>query len=218
MSVIVAATRKIDDDKNWIFLTLTVDGDEVRTTSVNPWNQPGPPLDGQALTDWCNNREPIYQVEILKQMYLNADLSETAGDTELEKFTAWISNGCENPDGTVITKVPFINSHDLTGDMRARKLELINDEVNTYINKHYDTGTQQTFTAIYTQQSTTTAVKNYLDPVLAWISSVMTYYYTKKTAIQEATTITAAEVITWDFPTTFDSAKPDVSLSALMSM
>jgi hypothetical protein len=91
----------------------------------------------------------------------------------------------------------------------------INTDVNTYINSYYDPGTQQTFTAIYTQQDTPTAVKDYLDPVLIWISSIMTYYYGKKTSIADAASISALEGITWDFDT-FDATVPDVSLQALM--
>jgi hypothetical protein len=93
----------------------------------------------------------------------------------------------------------------------------INTDVNTYINSYYDPGTQQTFTAIYTQQDTPTAVKDYLDPVLVWISSIMTYYYGKKTCIADATTLTILGAITWDFDT-FDATKPDVSLQALMAL
>jgi hypothetical protein len=91
----------------------------------------------------------------------------------------------------------------------------INVDVNTYINSYYDPGTQQTFTAIYTQQDTPTAIKDYLDPVLVWISSIMAYYYGKKQSVIDAETLATIKGITWDF-TTFDATKPDVSLQALM--
>jgi hypothetical protein len=100
---------------------------------------------------------------------------------------------------------------------REMLLNTINDEVNTYINTYYDTGTQQTFTAIYTQQNTPTSIKDYLDPVLVWISSIMSYYYGRKQNIIDATDITTLKAITWDF-TTFDTTKPDVSLQALMTL
>jgi len=94
-------------------------------------------------------------------------------------------------------------------------LNRINTEVNTYINQYYDPGTQQTFTAIYVKYNTQ-AVKDYLDPVLAWIESVMAYYYTQKATIVAAADLTALRAITWDFET-FDETKPDASLQALMA-
>ena len=95
-------------------------------------------------------------------------------------------------------------------------LNRINTEVNTYINQYYDPGTQQSFTAIYVKYNTQ-AVKDYLDPVLAWIESVMGYYYTQKATIVAAADLAALRAITWDFET-FDETKPDVSLQALMAL
>ena len=231
MGVEINNIKRIDDDKNWIYITLTVDGDVIRTTSVNPWNQPGPPLTGEALQTWCDNREDWFALNILKQMFPGARPTE---DTR-EAFETWITSGHTNTaycsiaehdteetclaDGgtwtpeTVIEKVPFTDSHDYTGDMRTRKLEELNTDVNTYINSYYDTGTQQSFTAVYVKYGTQD-VKDYLNPVWDWINAIMAYYYSKKSEITEANDINS---ITWDFSTTFDVSKPDVSLSYLIA-
>ena len=153
--VTVNAVKDIDGDKQWVFITLTVDSDTCRYTSVQPWNTSGPVLEGEDLEAFCNGREDTYQVEILKGMYPNARYQDSAGDSELEKFTAWITAGhtnaaycsiaehdteetCLANGGTwvaeeVIAKVPFTDSHDLTGNQRTRKLESVRAGAKTQI-------------------------------------------------------------------------------------
>ncbi len=92
----------------------------------------------------------------------------------------------------------------------------INADVNYYINKYYDTGTQQSFTGLYTKRNTPDSVRDYIDPVWTWISSIMIYYYSKKTEITNAVNITILKAITWDF-STFDATKPNVNLQTLMN-
>ena len=233
MAVIVNAIKKIDDDKNWIYITLTVDGDECRQTSVNPWNAPGPPLEGQALEDWCNNREDWFALNILKQMYPGARYTATEGQSELEAFEAWKVNHtntaycsiaehdteetCLEAGGTwtpeeVITKVPFTNSHDYAGDMRVRKLEELNVDLQGYLYTKYDVGTQISFQAIDSRPDTPEVVKTAMQGLFTWISGVMNYYYAKKKLIRDNEDW---ESVTWDF-TTFDSTDPNISLEALM--
>ena len=208
----INATKDIDGTKQWVYLTLTVDGDTCRYVSVQPWNTNTPVLTGQDLEDWCDGREDIYQVEILRSMYPNADLSETAGDTELEKFTAWIAAGHTNPDGTVIEKVPFTNSHSYTGNLNTRKLEELNTDLQTYLYTKYDVGTQISLNAIYSMETTPAPVITGLDSLFAWISGVMEYYYTKKINIRDGEDW---ESVTWDF-SQFDATDPNISLEALM--
>ena len=143
-------------------------------------------------------------------------------EPEYNSDTQYLSH-TNQVNATNVTAIYTIN--DYTAEQIADTLEMaiepllttINEEVNTYINTYYDPGTQQTFTAIYTQQATPTSVKDYLDPVLVWISSIMTYYYGKKQSIIDASSISALGDITWDFDT-FDATKPDVSLQALMAL
>ena len=236
MAIELNDVKRIDDDKNWIYITLTVDGDTVRTTSVNPWNQPGPPQTGEALQSWCDNREDWFALNILNQMYPNARYQDTEGDTDLAKFTQWITNGhtnasycsiaehdteesCLANDGKwtpeeVITKVPFTDSHALTGDMRWRMAEQLNSELQTYIYTKYDVGTQISLNAIYGMAATPPEVIAGLDALFAWISGVMEYYYTKKAAIRDVVD-DSWRTVTWDY-STFDATDPDISLEALM--
>jgi len=140
--ITVNAVRDIDGTKQWVFITLTVDGDECRYTTVQPWNTNTPVLSGQDLEDFCNVNEDRYQVEILKGMYPGAIYQDSVGDTDLEKFTQWIADGHTNPSG-VVDKVPFaaswsINVVTATQDMESSvffnktKAELI-----TYIDNNW---------------------------------------------------------------------------------
>ena len=96
MAVTVNGFKDIDGAKQWVFITLTVDGDSCRYTTVQPWNTSGPVLTGQDLADYCNGREDWFALNILKQMYPGARYQDSTGDTDLEKFTAWISAGHTN--------------------------------------------------------------------------------------------------------------------------
>ena len=95
--------------------------------------------------------------------------------------------------------------------MKDKILDTLNKEVNTYINKHYDTGTQASFTAKYTLDTTSAETKALIVPLWTWINSVMTYYYQRKALLQGDNW----ETTTWDF-TTFDETDPDISLSSFM--
>lgn len=115
----INGTQKVDDQKQWVFCTLTVDGDECNYINVAPAN-----LSDQALQDYCDSKEEEWTLYILKDLYPQGDLSETAGATELEKFNNWIASGCKNPDETVIEKVPFSGNHDALYDrpLNTRKI------------------------------------------------------------------------------------------------
>jgi len=150
-------------------------------------------------------------LKILKDMYPGAEYQEFPGDTELERFEAWITAGHMNGE-EAIEKVPFKNSHDYTGTMRDRVLEQINTEVNAYICSHYDMGTQASFQAVYVMDGTPLEVKTALLGVWAWVQSVLGYYYTKKAEIAAAG---EPETVTWDF-SQFDATDPQVSLQSLV--
>ena len=111
----------------YVFVSLITDGDTCRTVVTTP------DLTGEALQTYCDAREDEYQVGTLSAMYPNARYQDAEGATELAKFENWISAGHTNaaytdeeghqiPE-TVIEKVPWVDSHDYTGDLRQRKLE-----------------------------------------------------------------------------------------------
>jgi|GEM_PF-4011516 len=144
----INGTKPVNDKWQFVFITLTADGDTCLHTVSTPV------LVGQALNDYCNARDAEYQIEVLKQMYEGARYQDAEGDTELEKFTAWAVNHtntaycsiaehdteetCLANGGTwvaeeVIAKVPFTDSHDLTGNQRTRKLESVRAGAKTQI-------------------------------------------------------------------------------------
>jgi hypothetical protein len=103
---------------------------------------------------------------------------------------------------------------DLTIYKNLSALSRINTDVNNYITNYYDAGTQQSFNGIYSKRSTLDTVRDYLDPVWDWISTIMVYYYGIKSDILAAN-LEDFGLITWDF-SQFDATKPDVTLQVLM--
>lgn len=99
--------------------------------------------------------------------------------------------------------------------VRTAMLNEINRDVNAYIIGHYDIGTQQSFTGIYSLRSTPDSIRDYLEPVWVWIQSVMTYYYQKKAVIADSETVDDLRAVSWGFGA-FTESKPDVSLATLM--
>lgn len=95
----------------------------------------------------------------------------------------------------------------------AEVLSKINQEVNAYICLHYDMGTQASMQAIYIMDTTPAEVKTALLTVWAWVTSVLSYYYSKKSEIQ---TSLDPGAVTWDF-SQFDATDPVVSLQTLLA-
>lgn len=90
---------------------------------------------------------------------------------------------------------------------------ILNKDLNDYIYSHYDTGTQQTFQAIYVNPKTSEITKTNLAGVFDWIlDKCLVYYYTKKTEILAAD---EPELIVWDF-FQFDTTKPNIKLEELV--
>jgi hypothetical protein len=95
---------------------------------------------------------------------------------------------------------------------RDMLLQRLTTEVNTYINAHYDQGSQASFQVLYTLDATPQAVKDDILPLWPWIQAVMAYYYGKKAAIRDGE---AYADVTWNF-TQFDATDPGVSLESIM--
>ena len=163
--VVVNAQRAVDDTKDWVMITLTVDGDVCRYTTVVPWNgDVASTLTGQALTDYCNAKEDRYTLNILKGMYPGARPERVEGNTLLEDALAWIAAGhtntayCRKAEGTteqecqdnggmwipeqMIEKVPWVDSWSASKvqaekDMKTSILANKTDaQIATYINEH----------------------------------------------------------------------------------
>jgi hypothetical protein len=112
--MILNNAQEIDNDKQWVFVTLTVDGDECQFTHVASTD-----LTGQDLQDFVDVREDAYTLDILKDMYPDAPASTKGNRTDFEQ---WILDGKIVPevldDGDnvvtpeyVSTKILWTNTH-----------------------------------------------------------------------------------------------------------
>ena len=90
----IIATEKIDTGKQWVFITLAVEGETIEYTTVQPWNTKEPLLSGQELYDWCQTQEDRYKLEVLNNMYHGA----TPEERTVESFETWIKDGAEITD------------------------------------------------------------------------------------------------------------------------
>lgn len=116
--MILNDTQPIDDDQQWVFVTLTVDGDECQFAHVAPAS-----LVGQDLQDFVDSEESKYKLDILRDMYPDAPL-EVRND--FEAFEWWTDStntnafvipavldehGIEIESERVAEKVPWVNQH-----------------------------------------------------------------------------------------------------------
>lgn len=112
--ITISGVQPHNDAQQWIFLTLSVDGNDYNFTHVAPAD-----LIGQALQEYVDSREPAYRLDILRDMYPGAMVSRAENQTELEAFEAWIAAGHKNiiegPDGEpveiIINKVAWNKEH-----------------------------------------------------------------------------------------------------------
>jgi hypothetical protein len=148
--MILNNTQEIDNDQQWVFVTLTVDGDECQFTHVAPVA-----LTGQDLQDFVDAREDAYTLDILKDMY--PDVPTSAKGTRAD-FEQWIIDGkivpevLDDEDNVITpeyvsTKVPWTNQHpdiiSASGTEKANLLAAAKDLVSslTYndIDNHIET-------------------------------------------------------------------------------
>ena len=89
MAITINKTSAIDDSQQWVFITVSVDGDDCKFTHVAPSD-----LSGDALQAYVDGREDFYKRELLRNMYDKADCYNSS----LEDFEAWVSAGCKNAE------------------------------------------------------------------------------------------------------------------------
>ncbi len=125
--VIINSTKDIEGAKQWVFITLAVNGDSIEYTTVQPWNTDVPVLSGQDLVDWCNTQEDRYKFDIFKDMY-----PDHPNIQDLEAMEQWIADGCIIPavldeddnevePERVAEKVEWTNKHPVEQDLFDRK-------------------------------------------------------------------------------------------------
>ena len=99
MQIVVNKIKQTDNDQS-IKFTFTDDEQNVYHYHADV------PLGVDPQT-YLDNIADTLLLLLRKKEYPGADLSETAGDTELEKMLAWIAAGHINPDGEVVEKVTW---------------------------------------------------------------------------------------------------------------
>lgn len=108
--IIINGALPINDNRQWIFLTLTINGDECKFTHAAPAD-----LTGQDLQDYVDAREDDYKLDILKDMYFGAKPVQAPDLTELANFEMWISMGQMNVDEggneIFIPEVSWVGTH-----------------------------------------------------------------------------------------------------------
>jgi len=213
--ITINGVKPINDADQWIFLTLTVDGDECKFTHVALAD-----LTGQALQDYVDTNEDSYRLDILKDMYPGAVVVHTENQTILEAFTVWVAAGHKNiieVNGeqveTVVTKTPWTGTHlssmVLFGEAGA--LAAIKKQVREYIHSHFDAEIQCSMSAINQSITATESQKTEIKKVFDWIMDIMVYYYARKVAIK------ADWEAQWGF-STFDATVPTVSLGDVIAL
>ncbi len=105
MNVLINDIKPIDSSLQVVFMTITDNAEDFKFISNSPV------MTADETQAYFASRLSGIRFRIYKQQYRGADLSETEGDTELEKFTNWIANGCVNPDEAVIEKVAWTGNH-----------------------------------------------------------------------------------------------------------
>jgi hypothetical protein len=146
--------------------------------------------------------------------------------------SAWIMN----PDMTAVQGVPAkywkINGDDTVSVMDQSEKDAVDAAalpgnilaqigqmklaVTTYIAQHYDPAQQITLLSLWSEALTNTWPNRIalIQSVMAWVDSVLTYFYGKIAEIQACTTQSALDAVTYDF-STFSATDPHVSLGTL---
>jgi hypothetical protein len=105
MAVTLNGKKPIDATKQWVFCTLTVDGDVCKHITVQPYNNDTTAIitvDSE-LETYLNNKEAVLELAILKNMYPGALYQKSAGDTATDRFYQWIADGRINHEEVIQT-------------------------------------------------------------------------------------------------------------------
>jgi len=155
-TIVANGSRIIDAETQVTFFILTESAVDYRNKADTPI------LSGAALQTWLDNRASYYWYSILHTSYPGAEFSTFPGDNKLEQLQAWIAAGAENPDGTIIAKVPWVDSWNLeqveaSEDMKASVFYgKTPAQINDYIDANWTniTNSKATFKKL---------VKDYMD-------------------------------------------------------
>jgi len=108
----------------------------------------------------------------------------------------------------------ILNVPDLLNIIKEKRLDEISMQVEMYIYEHYKSGTQKSLLKLISTGNDTQ--KQAVTEIFNWIDTVMTYYYSKKDIIKNATTLN--ELYTeLDF-TPFNDTKPSYTLEEIYKL
>jgi hypothetical protein len=119
MAITINKRSAIDDDKQWIYITVNADGDDCKFTHVAPKD-----LSGDALQAYVDGREDFYKKELLRNMYDKADCYNSS----LEDFEAWVSAGAKN---SVVTTKAVSAKDAVTSERQKTTTKSVEEEVST---------------------------------------------------------------------------------------
>ena len=119
MAITINKTKPINDDKQWIYITVNADGDDCKFAYTAPSD-----LSGDDLQAYVDGREDFYKTEILRNMYGGADTY----DSSLEDFEAWVSAGAKN---SVVTTKAVSAKDAVTSERQKTTTKSVEEEVST---------------------------------------------------------------------------------------
>ena len=117
MITAITPGKHIDEGRQWLHLTITLDNADYTYNHVAPAG-----LSPAQLSAYVSARARTYALDILRDIYPGADYSSHQGTDDLDRFQAWIAAGCVNKEtktvnGKTITvdrkidKTPYRVSH-----------------------------------------------------------------------------------------------------------
>ncbi len=101
MAIKINQTTPIENDhRQWVFMTISVLGEDCKWVYTAPSN-----LSGDDLQSYLDANEDMYKRIVLRKMYEGSDVY----DGTLEELESWVSAGCKNADKKVISKKAWVD-------------------------------------------------------------------------------------------------------------
>ena len=90
MAITINETTAIENDsRQWVFMTVSVLGEDYKYVYTAPKD-----LSGDALQSYLDKNEDLYNTKMLRNLYEGADVYNSS----LEDFEAWVSAGAKNAE------------------------------------------------------------------------------------------------------------------------
>ncbi len=142
----------------------------------------------------------------------------TEYNADSSQLVVTFENALSSSDEDILDGI-VASSYSLNGKKEESKNN-IQLESEFYINGKYSTNIQITLNMLL-QEAIRLGLSNredYLDDWKDWIKSIENYTDSKLTDMEEATSLTELNAITWNFSETFDSTDPEVTIRGALSI